>query len=142
MTLLIELENKLSEMDRLAAELDQFCVRENIPAKTGLELNLVLEEVVTNIISYAYNDTLPHRIMVFLEKEDDRVRMMIKDDGLEFNPLEVPPPEQPDEIDSLEPGGLGIHLMRKLTDEAAYQREDTRNILTLIKNLPTEAHEA
>ncbi len=89
-------------MDRLAAELDQFASGK-YPGETGLELNLVLEEVVTNIISYAYNDALPHRIMVFLEKEDDRVRMMIEDDGLEFNPLEVPPPEQPDEIDNLEP---------------------------------------
>ncbi len=138
--MLIELQNNLSEINQLAAELDQFCDRENIPAKTGLELNLVLEEVVTNIISYAYTDTLPHRIRVRLHKENDRLHVVIEDDGREFNPLDVPPPEQSDEIDNLEPGGLGIHLMRKLTDEAAYKREKGRNILTLIKQVPTEAH--
>jgi anti-sigma regulatory factor (Ser/Thr protein kinase) len=131
--MLIELKNDLGEIGRLAAELELFCDQEELPVKTCLELNLVLEELVTNTISYGYSDHLSHLIRVDLQRQDDRVKVTIEDDGAEFNPLEAPPPHMSEDIDDLEPGGLGIHLVRELTDEAEYSREDGYNRLVLIK---------
>jgi anti-sigma regulatory factor (Ser/Thr protein kinase) len=134
--MLIELKNDLGEIGRLAAELELFCDQEELPVKTCLELNLVLEELVTNTISYGYSDHLSHLIRVDLQRQDDRVKVTIEDDGAEFNPLKAPPPHMSKNIDDLEPGGLGIHLVRELTDEAEYSREDGYNRLVLIKMVP------
>jgi serine/threonine-protein kinase RsbW len=131
--MLIELKNDLGEIGRLAAELELFCDQEDLPVKTCLELNLVLEELVTNTISYGYSDHLSHLIRVDLQRQDDRVKVTIEDDGAKFNPLEAPPPHMSEDIDDLEPGGLGIHLVRELTDEAEYSRGDGFNRLVLIK---------
>lgn len=136
--MLVELKNDLSEIGRLAAELELFSDQEKLPQKINLELNLILEELVTNIISYAYSDQLPHLIRVTLEREDDQLKVTIEDDGTAFNPLEVPVPRKSDNLDDLEPGGLGIHLVRELTDEAFYSHTEGRNILTLIKKIPAE----
>lgn len=134
--MLIKLTNDLSEIGRLAEELERFCESKGLPLKTGLELNLVLEELVTNIISYAYSDNTAHQIKVILGYEDNRVTVTIEDEGVGFNPLEAPEPDKSDNLDDLEPGGLGIHLALKLTDEAQYSRQGGRNILTLIKLVP------
>lgn len=135
--MLIELTNNLSEIKRLTEELERFCDQEELPLKTGLELNLVLEELVTNIISYAYSDNSIRQIKISLEHRDNRVAVIIEDDGSSFNPLEAPEPDKSDNIDDLEPGGLGIHLALKLTDGAEYNRQEGRNILTLTKLVPS-----
>ena len=137
--MLVELKNNLSEIDRLALEIEEFCDQEQLPAKTSLELNLILEELVTNIISYGYDDQLPHLIRINLQREGDRLAVTVEDDGNAFNPLEVPAPRMSDNLDDLTPGGLGIHLARELTQEAVYNRTEGLNILTLIKQVPVGA---
>ena len=136
--MLIKLDNRLSEIERLASELELFCDQEKLPVKTCLELNLILEEAVTNIISYAYNDSASHLISVSLQRRGDRVEIAIEDDGIGFNPLDAPTPRMSGDIDELEPGGLGIHLIRKLTDEAAYSREKGYNTLKLTKKVSSD----
>ncbi len=130
---MIELKNEMSEIGRLAEELERYCVNEQLSMKTGLDLNLVLEELVTNIISYGYEDEDEHRIKIDIIREGDTLNVKVVDDGIAFNPLEAPPPHLSENIDDLEPGGLGIHLVRKMTDEAVYNREGDRNILTMKK---------
>lgn len=131
----IGLKNDLSEIDRLASELKLFCDRERLPVKIGLELNLVLEELVTNTISYAFSDRSPHLITVSIERHHDRIKATIEDEGIGFNPLENPPPQKSNHIDDLEPGGLGIHLVRELTEQIEYRREAGRNILSFVKKV-------
>jgi len=132
----IELKNDMSEIGRMAEELEQYCDREELPMKTGLDLNLVLEELVTNIISYGYEDEDEHLIKVDITRDGDILHIKVVDDGIAFNPLEAPPPLMSENIDDLEPGGLGIHLVKKLTDEAFYSRKGDLNILTMKKTIP------
>lgn len=133
---MIELKNDMSEIGRMAEELEQYCDREELPMKTGLDLNLVLEELVTNIISYGYEDEDEHLIKVDITRDGDILHIKVVDDGIAFNPLEAPPPLMSENIDDLEPGGLGIHLVKKLTDEAFYSRKGDLNILTMKKTIP------
>ncbi len=117
--------------------MEQYCEEEGISPKAGLELNLILEELVTNIISYAYGDDRgkEHIITVNFKRKGDYLEVEVVDDGAAFDPLGVPPPDQHKDIDRLEPGGLGIHLVRNLTDEVAYHRENGYNIFTFKKSI-------
>jgi serine/threonine-protein kinase RsbW len=135
--IVIKLKNDMSEIGRMAEELERYCDEGDLPPKTGLDLNLVLEELVTNIISYGYEDEEEHLITIDIDRDGDILEVEVIDDGIAFNPLEAPPPLMSDNIDELEPGGLGIHLVKKLTDEASYRRKDERNILTIKKIIPT-----
>jgi anti-sigma regulatory factor (Ser/Thr protein kinase) len=96
----------------------------------------VLEELVTNIIAYGYTDKKEHIIFIRIKKSDDILTVEVKDDGRAFNPLDMPPPDKSSDLENIEPGGLGIHLVRKLTDEVFYQRENNCNILTFKKKCP------
>ena len=59
------------------------------------------------------------------------------DDGIQFNPIESESPDSPDTIDEAEIGGLGIHLVKNLTDELNYEYENNENHLTIIKKVKT-----
>lgn len=91
--------------------------------------NLVLEEVLTNINKYAFDDDEIHDVEVRLRHEQGQLLIEFKDDGKEFNPLLSPPPDPNRSLDRSEAGGLGIHLVRKLADAVEYERDEGRNVL-------------
>ncbi len=134
----IKIKNDLSEIRILSEKLEEYCLAQNIAMKSALDLTLALEEIVTNIISYGYQDDAEHIILISIDKNNSNLITQIKDDGVPFNPLEVPSPDLNKELDQMEPGGLGIHLVKNVMDEVSYKREEGLNILTLVKKLQEE----
>jgi anti-sigma regulatory factor (Ser/Thr protein kinase) len=94
-------------------------------------LTLVLEEIITNVISYGYDDGLEHQISVRLSLKDPNMKVEVEDDGRSFNPLEAPPPDMGKPLTEMQVGGLGIHLVREMMDELEYRRENHKNLLLL-----------
>jgi anti-sigma regulatory factor (Ser/Thr protein kinase) len=96
---------------------------------------LAIEEIVTNCIHYGYDDAGEHTIVITLSVADQTLTMTVVDDGHEFDPLahETPDLAAPAEDRSI--GGLGIHLLRNLSDAIAYERRDGTNRLTVTKRL-------
>jgi phosphoserine phosphatase RsbU/P len=129
----IKLSNKLSELDRFAQALTEFGRRQGLAAKVMHDLNLALEEILTNIISYGYTDNREHEIRIRLSAQPGEVSVEIEDDGRPFNPLEAPEPDIIKPVDERSIGGLGIHLVRKLMDGLEYRRQGDRNFLTMKK---------
>ena len=127
---MIKLKNNLQEIDRMTKELEIYCDKEDLPSKIKHNLTLVLEELVTNIISYGYKDEKEHIISISFKKDKDTLIVEVEDDGIAFDPLKAKPPAMDRDIDEMEPGGLGIHLVKKLTDEIEYRRKNNRNFLT------------
>ena len=108
----------------------------NLKPKDALNINLVIEELIANTIFYGYNDTNEHEITVNLSLEKNKLSIQIEDDGNEFNPLEVNNVTSTGKsIEEREIGGLGVLLVKSLTDAANYQRIENRNIITLEKNI-------
>jgi len=125
----IRFKNNLSELEKLNLVLAEFGERYHLPSKVLFNLNLALEEILTNIISYGYDDREEHEIIVRLSLEQGELTAEVEDDGLPFNPLEAPEPDLNKPLEERPVGGLGIHLVRKLMDELAYQRQEGRNLL-------------
>jgi anti-sigma regulatory factor (Ser/Thr protein kinase) len=131
----IEISNELSELERLHQTLADFCRRHGLAAQVARDLNLAVEEIVTNIITHGYADDREHRISVHLSLEQGEVKIDVEDDGRPFNPLEAPAVDTTTPLADRPIGGLGIHLVRKVTDGLEYKRLGDKNIFTLKKNI-------
>jgi anti-sigma regulatory factor (Ser/Thr protein kinase) len=107
--------------------------------KLIFEINLALDELFTNIISYGFKDEEEHIIKVTIKPQNEELCLCIEDDGVPFNPIDFETPDVACSVENCKIGGLGIHIMRKLMDEICYQRCDDKNILTLKKTLSNEA---
>ena len=94
---------------------------------------LALEELVTNSIKYGYDDQTEHVIQVEVELGPDGMTMVVEDDGHPFNPLEQMEPDTNLPIEERPIGGLGLHLLRKLSDRMEYVWKNGRNRVTLQK---------
>lgn len=134
------LVNDLSEIPRLAEKVEALGEQGHLTARQVYQINLVLDELLTNVMSYGYTDGQRHTIDIHLNLEPAaRLTAVLSDDGRPFNPLEQAPHAVLEgELDERPIGGLGIHFVRTLMDEVHYQRRDGRNILTLAKNLDPE----
>ena len=127
----VELKNQLSEIERLARIVDDFGRRHQIEAQIIYNMKLALDEILTNIISYAYDDAREHIIVVRLSLDQEKWTVEVEDDGRPFNPLNAPEPDTKQLLGERPIGGLGIHLVRKLIDELEYRRLNDRNILVM-----------
>jgi serine/threonine-protein kinase RsbW len=127
----VELKNQLSEIERLARIVDDFGRRHQIEPQIIYTMKLALDEILTNIISYAYDDAREHIIVVRLSLDQEKWTVEVEDDGRPFNPLNAPEPDTKQLLGERPIGGLGIHLVRKLIDELEYRRQNDRNILVM-----------
>jgi sigma-B regulation protein RsbU (phosphoserine phosphatase) len=117
------------------ARVEQFCEARELSVKVISRLAVALDEVLNNIISYAFPDGPTGEIVVHLEHRDSGLVVTIEDEGVPFNPLTRPTPDTEADLEDRQIGGLGIHLVVKMMDEVHYERQGGRNVLTLKKNL-------
>lgn len=101
-----------------------------LPPTRAIQLELALEEALANVVHHAYGDE-GGPLDLMCGADEGAFLVEIADDGPPFNPLEVNESPVEGDLDDLEPGGLGIFLILKLADEAAYRRESGRNVLSL-----------
>ncbi len=136
-TFSFSLKNDFSELQSLGRQIESVGHALNLSKRCLFEINLALDELFTNIISYGFNDGNEHRIEVSLSAEDEVLSVVIVDDGVAFNPTVRQTPPLPEAVDDCRVGGLGIYLIKNLMDEVCYRREGEKNILTLKKKLET-----
>ena len=129
----VVLRNQLSDLGTLDDLLDRFGKEGRPPAATMAELRVVCDDIVSNVINHGFPQGGDHDIEVGLELTGRRLVVTVSDDGVAFNPLAVPPPDTTLPLEQREAGGLGIHLVRSLTEEATYGRHGDRNVITLVK---------
>jgi len=127
------IKNDLSEIQRLSKTVEEFGKINNLSSKTIFDTNLSLDELLTNIISYGYDDNKEHKIFIQIWVEDNELNIEIIDDGQAFNPLTIPEPDLDKSIDERPIGGLGFHLVKKLMERVEYKRKQNKNILLLTK---------
>jgi len=135
----LTLRNDLSELERASTTLDDFGRRHAIPAAALFDVHLALDEIVTNIITYGYEDDAEHEIVVHLSvspaSAPRRVEVEVEDDGRPFNPLDAAPPDVEASVADRAVGGLGIYLVRRVMDDLEYRRQQGKNVLVMRKTL-------
>jgi anti-sigma regulatory factor (Ser/Thr protein kinase) len=130
-----------SEILRLPAELESLeRFREYVTAKAlenGLDdrllpkIELVIEEVLTNLVKYAYKDRGGEAEVACFPRPDGCFCLQLTDWGAAFDPLKLPEPDTSAPMEERQVGGLGIHLVKKMAHHLEYRREDGKNILTV-----------
>lgn len=152
------LQNNMSELVTLADGLEQFAEQAGIPMSAQLQLNLALDELFSNIVNYAYDDTVdehtaqrsssqpaiqptaslatvPAIVRVRLQYAAPHFVAWLIDHGRAFDPTAIAPADTESDIETRQIGGLGIHFVRQLMDDMTYQRINGQNQLRLEKQL-------
>ncbi|MFP4154482.1 MAG: ATP-binding protein [Halothiobacillaceae bacterium] len=133
----LHLAPRTDELPRLAEALEALARSHELPAPLTMQLNLALDELLTNIATHG--QTHPEQpateVLVRLRIEGNRLHVSIIDDGPPFDPREIPPPDLDADVEDRQIGGLGLHLVRHFTDEMHYRRRDRHNELVLIRKL-------
>lgn len=129
------LHNDLAELERLSEILNQIKHQWLLTDTFIMQLNLVLDELFTNVVSYGYDEESDEQVIFTLNRNDNEVEVVICDNGKPFDPT-IPGNPNPDvPLDEKQVGGLGIFLVRQYTDTLAYRRENNKNIVTLTKKI-------
>jgi serine/threonine-protein kinase RsbW len=134
----LHLRNDLSELATVSRNLEEFATSLGLSQRTLFQLNLVIDELVTNIINYAYRDDAEHRITVIIRFEEASLVVRVEDDGVPFNPVLSEVPDCSCPVERRVVGKLGIHLARQFADDLVYERCGDRNILTITKHVKEE----
>ena len=129
------IKNEISELERFQTEFAVFAEEQGISITTAQEVQVVFEDLLANIVFYAFDDGEEHEIEISMEVTRNGLMFTVVDDGLPFNPLEAEKPDLTLGLQEREIGGLGIHLVLNLMDEITYNRRDDQNVLVLIKSL-------
>ena len=102
--------------------------------KTCYKVRLALDEILTNVVSYAYDDDNGEiEIRYEISEETRTVTISIIDEGKPFNPLEMKDPDLDADPSERKIGGLGIFIVRQTMDDVSYKRENNRNVLIIKK---------
>ena len=134
-TMQLVLRNEVGEIDAMVVCLEKIALQWNIPAKARMEIHLVLEELFSNVVLYAFMDEKEHFIVFdFTLLNPNLLQIRMEDDGKPFNLLEQDISDSFDlPVEERKIGGLGIHFIRELTNSISYQRSGDKNIVILTK---------
>ena len=150
--------NKIEELPKITQFIEQIGEQINLPATWVMNLNLALEEAVSNVIFYAYGrEEIPLQIFEGVDAAggrgslksedknetieiiayllDNELVLTLTDSGDEFDPTLKAAPDLTLSAEERPIGGLGIFLIRQIMDKVEYKRENGKNILTLSKKI-------
>ncbi len=132
------LRNEVKQIGVLTEFIEGICEEMGLDAMLTFNLNLALEEAVTNVIMYAYPTDEEHSMTMktWTENNDTVLTFELSDQGKPFDPIKNAP-EVNTTLSAEERGigGLGIFLIKKIMDEVNYRREENTNILTMKKTI-------
>lgn len=131
----VRLTNRPEDRPRLVAQLEAFAQEQKLPSAALQAADLALEEHLTNVLSYGFQDKGNHQIIVKLEVVAGEFLVEVQDDCRPFNPLARPEVDTSIPLDQKPIGGLGVHLIRRFMDHVEYRREGGKNIFSMRKRV-------
>ena len=131
----LHIKNELEQLTRLYEFLDLHTSAYGLEEQLTMQIKLALEEVVTNVILYAYPNKKDQDIRIDMNYRNKQLTIVITDKGTPFNPLEMKEPDITLPPEERPIGGLGIYLVKQLMTEVTYSRSSGKNILTMTKDI-------
>jgi len=127
----ISLPAKLSNLGELKGVIRDQLVHLGYPDDRCLQIELACDEIITNVISYAYPGAEGWLTVACQVHDLETFSVTIVDQGIAYNPLEVEPPDLSLDIAERKIGGLGVFFVREVAEDIVYSRESSSNILVL-----------
>ena len=124
-----------SELEKLEGFTAEFAAKAGLSQKELFALQIIVEELVTNVIDYGGVPSGEHAVRVDLSADNGELIIRLTDRGKEYNPLLRDDPDVTLPAEKRPIGGLGVHFCKKLTDVQEYERCDGCNVLTFRKRL-------
>ena len=133
----IIIKNELKELGRVVQVFERFQEFHNLPEEVVNAVHLALDEMISNIILYAFNDEKDHNIYIKLALNEENVILQIRDDGQKFNPFSLSQTKADTQSSLSERpiGGLGLHLIKILMDSCEYSYQNSQNCSIMKKKL-------
>lgn len=146
----LETDVKLEETEprRVVQLFEEFATENGVPAPLVMKFELALDEVLTNVVSYAFPENAPENaedpaVKVTMRVDGDWVKVRVQDNGPAFDPLhDAQEPDVTLDAEDRPIGGLGIFLARSFVHTLTYERVDGCNRLTLAQPLETPPENA
>jgi anti-sigma regulatory factor (Ser/Thr protein kinase) len=115
----------------------RFAAEHRLAANEKARILIVIEELFTNLSRYGYpSQSGPEGVAeVTLELEGSQLTIEFSDDGQAFDPSANAPLDLDQPVKTRPIGGLGLHIVRGLADEAHYSRRDGRNVIRLSRRV-------
>ena len=129
------LGNRVEEIPCLAEFVETICESAGVSHSLMMNLDLALEEAVTNVMLYAYPEGTAGQVEVESMSEDGLLTFQIRDAGAPFDPTQQADADVTLGVQERPIGGLGIFLVRQIMDEVRYERKNDKNVLTLVKRI-------
>jgi anti-sigma regulatory factor (Ser/Thr protein kinase) len=117
-------------LDALIEFVSERAEKSGFPPERVREVELVVEESLVNILTYAYPNTVGD-VQIRCESDENSLVFAIEDHGVPFDPLSIPVPDLLAEVAVRQVGGLGVFFVRHLTDRVEYRRKGDANVLLL-----------
>ena len=136
----IRIKNKITELEKISQFVEEICEELGLSMEMQMNLNLVMEEMVTNVIFYAYPQDEEADIELLAMSDGKEVTFVLSDQGKEFDPtakddndLSVNPAER-------DLGGMGIFIVKNIMNKVTYQRLEGKNLLTMTKGIEDQSN--
>ena len=119
----------------LVAFVREFFAERGFDAEQAYDLDLVLEELFTNMVRHARGGTA--EIEVGLGADESALTVRLRDEGVEpWDPAQAPPVDVDRPLEERRPGGLGIHFIRQLTRDLRFEHVDGATVVTAVLGVP------
>lgn len=126
--------SNVQDIPQIRKDLSKLASSWKIPDSEIRQIEVIIEEIFSNIVRFAYRDSTEHLIVIKMSMSDGKIAILIIDDGVAFNPTEYNATPNPDPAAS-ESGGMGLVLVKTFSDSLTYFRKDQKNHLEIIKTV-------
>jgi anti-sigma regulatory factor (Ser/Thr protein kinase) len=130
----VTLEAKLDSIPVLTDIVEEELAQADCPPKAMIQLSVAIDEIFSNIASYAYAPGSGMATIRLELTQEPAVVLTFIDSGIAFNPLEKEDPDVTLSADERGIGGYGIFIVKNTMDDIEYVYRDNKNVLTIRKN--------
>ena len=131
----IQIKNQVQELDNVARFVEEIGEELGLDMELQMNLNLVMEEMVSNVIFYAYPEGSDATIDLTAESDGKELTFVLSDQGREFDPTKKEDTDMDVNPAERELGGMGIFIVKNIMNRVTYQRLEGKNLLTMKKEI-------
>ena len=131
----LRIRNQMTELEKVNQFIGEISEELGLSMEMTMDLNLVIEELVVNVVSYAYPQGTDGEIELMVTSDDKELTLVLSDQGREFDPTSKEDTDMSVNPAERELGGMGIFLVKNIMDEVTYQRFKGKNLLTMTKKI-------